>query len=211
MRPPELRSSSRSDTTPEWWRAVRRTTPGCSCWDQAARLRIDWLSRPRARGRQRAAVSTGASMTTSTSYYHATARCSSSMAIRSRSPGRAEGVVEHLDAADPIDSVFPLGVLGDGSAQQVPAAVTYDDRPRVDLGDPLRPGLRAVVESNPSAVGAGLHQRGRGPGSGRAVPRSGAAAVVRLTTSAGAATDSGNARTILTSALPTGLVGPVAS
>ena len=48
-------------------------------------------------------------------------------------------------------------------------------------------------------------------GSGRAAARSGAGAVVRRTASTWAATDSGSARTILPSALPTGSVGSLAS
>jgi hypothetical protein len=48
-------------------------------------------------------------------------------------------------------------------------------------------------------------------GSGRAAARSGAGAVARRTASAWAATGSGSARTILPSALPTGLAGSLAS
>ena len=48
-------------------------------------------SRPRLRGRQRATVSIGASMTTSVSYSHPTARCSSSIATGSRSAGGLKG------------------------------------------------------------------------------------------------------------------------
>jgi len=80
--------------------------------------------------------------------------------------GWGEGVVEHLDPADPVYPVGPPGVRGVEVAQQVPAAVAYDDRPRVDLGDPLRAGLGAIAEPHPSLVGAGLYQGTRRPGVG---------------------------------------------
>ena len=117
-------------------------------------------------------------MTTSTSYSQPTARCSSSRATGSRSAGGVERVVEHVDRADPVDPVGPQGVRGVRVAQQVPAAVPDDQRPRVDLGDPLRPGLGPVADPHPSPVGAGLDQDARRPGSGRAAARSGAGAVL---------------------------------
>ena len=80
--------------------------------------------------------------------------------------GRSEGVVEHLDPADPVDPVGPQGVRLVRVAQEVPATVPDDERPRVDLRDPLRPGLGAVAEPHPSPVGAGLHQGARRPGVG---------------------------------------------
>ncbi len=80
--------------------------------------------------------------------------------------GRGEGVVENVDAADPVDPVGPQGVRGVRMAQQVPAAVPDDQRPRVDLGDPLRPGLGPVADPHPSPVGAGLDQDARRPGVG---------------------------------------------
>jgi len=64
--------------------------------------------------------------------------------------GWADGVVEHLHCADPVDPVCPAGVRGVGPTQQVPPAVAYDDRPRVDLDDPLRPGLGAVAAAGPT-------------------------------------------------------------
>ena len=150
-------------------------------------------------------------MTTSTSYSQPTARCSSSRATGSRSAGGVKRVVEHVDRADPVDPVGPPGVGGVRVAQQVPPAVADDDRPRVDLGDPLRAGLGAVADPHPAPVGAGLHQDARRPGVGAGGGPVGAGAVLRRTASAWAATGSGSARTILPSALPTGSVGSPAS
>jgi hypothetical protein len=53
-----------------------------------------------------------------------------------------------------------------------------DDRPRVDLGDPFRPGLGTVGDPYPAVARAGSHERGGGvgvwPGGGavgsRAIP-----------------------------------------
>ena len=103
-------------------------------------------------------------MTTSTSYSQPTARCSSSTATGSRSAGGLKVSSSSADGADPVDPVGPAGVRAMRPAQQVPPAVPDDDRPRVDLGDPLGPGLGAVVEPDPAAVRAGLHQGGRGRG-----------------------------------------------
>src|ERR1022692_4765847 len=72
--------------------------------------------------------------------------------------GRAERVVEYFHSADPVDPVGPAGVRGAGPAQQVPPAMANDHGPRVDLDEPLRPGLGAVVDPRTPAVGAGLHE-----------------------------------------------------
>ena len=124
---------------------------------------------------------------------------------------RRERAVEHLHAARPGRSGRPAGRPRGRPAQQVPPAVADDDRPRVDLGAPLRAGLRAVAQPHRPVLRAGLHQHGGdrrvGPGGGA----SGAGAVVRRTASACAATGSGSARTILPRALPTGSVGSPAS
>jgi hypothetical protein len=86
--------------------------------------------------------------------------------------GRAGGLVEQLHRADPVDAVRPPGARGAGLAQQVPPAVAHDDRPRIDLADPLGAGFGPIAEPDPPAVRAGLHERCRGlrvgPG-GRAV------------------------------------------
>ena len=44
--------------------------------------------------------------------------------------------------------------------------MAHDDRPRVDVDEPLRPGLRAVVEARLTLLGAGLHQGARRRGVG---------------------------------------------
>ena len=80
--------------------------------------------------------------------------------------GCVEGVVEHLDAADAVHSVGPQGVAGVGPAQQVPPAVAHDDGPRVDLHQPLRPGLGAVAEPHLPVVRTCLDEGGGGAGVG---------------------------------------------
>ena len=107
--------------------------------------------------------------------------------------GRTERVVEHLHAADPIDSVRTLSIGAMRPAQQVPATVTNDDSPRIPLGDPLRPGLGPIVKLHPLAVGACLHERGRDRRVGSGGSAVGAAAVIRRTASACAATGVGSA------------------
>jgi hypothetical protein len=55
--------------------------------------------------------------------------------------GWAEGVVENFDGGDPIDAVRSPGVRAVGPAHHIPPAVADDDRPGVDLHDPLGAGL----------------------------------------------------------------------
>ena len=83
--------------------------------------------------------------------------------------------------------------------------------PGLDLRDPLRPLLRAVVKPDPPAVSEAWTRAGVIAGSGRAAPRSGAGAVVRRTASACAATGPGSARISLLSALLTGSDGSLTS
>ena len=40
--------------------------------------------------------------------------------------------------------------------------MAHDDRPRVHLSDPLRPGFGTIGEPNPAMARAGLHESGRG-------------------------------------------------
>ena len=125
--------------------------------------------------------------------------------------GRRERLVEQLDALDPVHAVRAAGVRRRRVAQQVPAAVPHDDRPRVHHGLPRVATLRPVRHADAPVRRAGLHERRRrrrvGPGGGAV----GAGAVVCRTACTGPATAAGNDRTILPSAVPTGCSGSSAS
>ena len=163
--------SARSGTRPAGSRAARRTRPGCWCcrpagWSPAS----TGSSRPSVRGTQGATRSTGASMTTSTSYSQPTARWSSSSATGSRPVGGVNPAGSSSAAATRSIRKARRRPGGVRPAQQVPPAVPDDDRPRVDLGAPLRAGLRPVAQPDPAVLRARLHQRGGdlrvGPGGG---------------------------------------------